>query len=226
MNLAQWIGDYSNPKSIGSRFRRARVQPLLDMIDAVFAEKGTVSILDVGGLESYWNIMEEGYLESRNAKILLLNLPDDVRPVTRSQIFTAQIGNGCKLEFPDNNFDICHSNSVIEHVGVWANKTAYAREVTRVASRYFHQTPNYWFPWEPHFGLPIFHWLPEPVRVWIAMHRALGWHQRCKTVAEAVQLMEYATLLNYKMFRFLFPDAEMRNERFLGIYKSFTAIRR
>ncbi len=221
INIAKTVGDYTNPRSLGSRFRRARVKPLLDMIDAVHQAKGSVAILDVGGLESYWNIIDKDYLKARNVTILLLNLANDVKLVTQPEIFTAHAGDGCALPFPDRHFDICHSNSVVEHVGVWRYKEAFAREVTRVADRYFHQTPNYWFPWEPHFGAPIFHWLPEPVRVWIAMRADLGWHKRATTVTEAMQVVEYASLLNHSMVKFLFPEAKITRERFLGMTKSF-----
>lgn len=198
----------------------------MDMIEAVFKERGAVSILDLGRLESYWNIVDKDYLVAHKVTILLLNLPDDVMPVKRADIFKTESGDGCALAFPDNSFDICHSNSVIEHVGSWRNKEAFALEVTRVAKMYFYPTPNYWFPWEPQFGFPIFHWLPEPLRLWIVRHYALGWQARANDVKESMKIMEYASLLNYDMFSFLYPDAEIKRERLLGITRSFTAIKR
>jgi SAM-dependent methyltransferase len=225
MNVAQHIGDYNDLNSLGSKFRRARIQPLLDMIDNVFASRGQVSIVDVGGMEFYWNIVPKDDLLSRNVRIVLVNLPSDISPVADPRLFEAHQGDGCALPFADNAFDICHSNSVIEHVGVWRNKEAFAREVTRVAPRYFHQTPNFWFPWEPHFGAPVFHWLPEPTRLWLTSHFSLGWHKRAKDVREGMAQIEYATLLNKNMFEALFPDAEIRKEKFLGLTKSYMAIK-
>ncbi len=225
MNIAQRIGNYDDVNSVGSKLRQKRIQPLIEMVDQIFAAKGQVSILDVGGMEYYWNIVPKDYLVSRNVKVTLVNLPSDVRPVANPELFDAREGDGCSLPFPDNAFDICHSNSVIEHVGVWRNKEAFAREVTRVAPRYFHQTPNYWFPWEPHFGFPMFHWLPEPTKLWLFSHFKLGWSAKANNVAEGMALVEYASLLNARMFTSLFPDAEIRKEKFYGLTKSFIAIK-
>jgi hypothetical protein len=148
-----------------------------------------------------------------------------VRAVADPTLFEAREGDGCALPFPDNAFDICHSNSVVEHVGVWRNKEAFGREATRVAPRYFHQTPNFWFPWEPHFGAPLFHWLPESTRLWLVSHFSLGWHKKAKNVAEGMAQVEYASLLDARMFRSLFPDADIRKEKLLGVTKSFIAIK-
>lgn len=225
MNIARKIGDYDNQDSLGSRFRRKRIQPLIHMIDSVFEAKGNVSILDIGGMEYYWNILPKDYLLSRKIKITLLNLPSDVRPVIDPDLFEAREGDGCSLPFADRAFDICHSNSVIEHVGAWQSKKAFAREATRVAPRYFHQTPNFWFPWEPHFGFAFFHWLPESTKLWIVSRFDLGWHKKATTVDEGMSQVEYASLLNMRMFSSLFPGAEIRRENFLGLTKSFVAIK-
>ena len=54
-----------------------------------------------------------------------------------------------------------------------------AGEVRRVATAYWVQTPNFWFPVEPHFLVPAWHWLPERTRVAILQRRGVGWAGRC-----------------------------------------------
>jgi len=224
MTLAQRIGNYDNPNSLGSKFRLRRSKPLRDMIERIFAEKGAVSILDVGGMEYYWNLFPPEFLASHKVRIMLLNLPDDLRPVARPEFLETHEGDGCALPFSDRHFDICHSNSVIEHVGNWRRKVEFAREVTRVAQHYFHQTPNFWFPWEPHFGMPIYHWLPEPIQLQIACKRKLGWTPAASNITDGMEVVEHASMLNRRMVSYLFPDAQIFQERFLGLTKSFIAM--
>ena len=212
-------------ESLGQRFRQRRSGPLRDMIMRVHKQKGAVSILDVGGLEAYWNIFPVEFLQEHRVKIVLLNLEPDILPVTQPEIFSTSVGDGCALTFSDGSFDICHSNSVIEHVGNWRRKTAFAHEVSRVAPRYFVQTPNFWFPWEPHFEMPFFHWLPAPVQLWLAFHKSLGWTKRVTTIDAGMEVVEYASLLTYPMMARLFPDSRIIREKFGGVTKSFIAIR-
>ncbi|MBV8615128.1 MAG: methyltransferase domain-containing protein, partial [Acetobacteraceae bacterium] len=216
MTIAQLIGDYDNPASLGSRFRQRRSGPLREMIARVYRQKGAVSILDVGGRESYWNILPAAFLREHRVRIVMVNLERDVFPIRQSDIFSTSVGDGCDLPYEDDSFDICHSNSVIEHVNGWRGKVAFAREASRVAPCYFHQTPNYWFPWEPHFGIPFFHWLPEPMRLWIAFRRSLGWHKPAASVDDGMAIIEFASLLTRAMVASLFPDAEIIGEKFGG----------
>lgn len=224
-SIGQIIGDYDNPNSLGSKFRRRRSAPLRRMIEAVYAEKGAVRILDVGGMEYYCDMLGADYLAQHKVSIDLLNLKDDIRPVKNPEFFRAIEGNGCELPFPDNAYDICHSNSVIEHVGNWHNKLSFARETTRVAPRYFHQTPNFWFPWEPHQSMAFFHWLPAPMQLWIARHHRLGWaNSKAQTVTDGMWAVEHASMLDRTMVDSLFPNAKIIVEHFVGLPKSFVAI--
>jgi hypothetical protein len=127
--------------------------------------------------------------------------------------------------YASNAFDITHSNSVVEHVGDWARQVAFAKEVSRVSRGYFVQTPNFWFPLEPHCMTFFFHWLPKPTRVWLMMHFTLGHWKKAVSVDDAVRKVDSARLLNRAMFRTLFPDAELTTERLLGLPKSLMAIR-
>jgi 2-polyprenyl-3-methyl-5-hydroxy-6-metoxy-1,4-benzoquinol methylase len=68
-------------------------------------------------------------------------------------------------QFQNDEFDIVFSNSVIEHVGSYEEQNLMASEVRRVGKRYFIQTPNLFFPIEPHFLFPFFQFLPLDYRV-------------------------------------------------------------
>jgi SAM-dependent methyltransferase len=115
------------------------------------------------------------------------------------------------LPFADGAFDVAYSNSVIEHLDP-EDRERFASEVRRVAGRYLVQTPNKWFPVEPHVLLPGFQFLPAGARrrLW-----PLG-----------VSKDEFADirLLAIDELRALFPEARIFRERFGGMTKSLVAV--
>jgi hypothetical protein len=224
MTLAERIGDYSSPSSLGSRLRRKRIAPLLEMIADAVRQKGRCSILDVGGTRHYWQIVPDEFWNQYPVSVLIANI-DRARVGSPDGPFSYACADACNLPYPDKSFDILHSNSVIEHVGNWERQVAFGREVARVGDGYFVQTPNYWFPWEPHFGMPAFQFLPVPLQVALIMSRKRGWQQRAPTVADAMRSIESCRLLDERRFRTLFPDSELVRERLLGLTKSLIAIR-
>ena len=222
--MAEKLSDYTRADSLGSRLRRKRLIPLLQMIDK-YAENGEqINIIDIGGVDTYWNILPETYLQDKNVKITIINLPGEVETRDEKHIRVIH-GNACDLsQFADNSFNIAHSNSVLEHVGDWSNMVAFSREVKRVATSHFIQTPNYWFPIEPHAMTPIIHWLPEPLKIKIVQHYALGHWPKASNVDEAVRIIESARLLDISMFEELFSESEIKKEKFgLILTKSFIA---
>jgi Methyltransferase domain len=221
--ISSAIGNYDDPASIGSKFRRRRSAPLAELIDKVVAAKGSCTILDLGGTERYWNILGAEFLASRNCEVVLLN--QRAAMARRTGPFRHLQGDACAVDAADGAFDIVHSNSVIEHVGRWSRTQAFAAEARRLAPNYFVQTPNFWFPWEPHFGVPFFQMLAAPIQVSLLMRRGRGFFPRCATVASAVECAESVRLLDVRMLSALFPDARIIRERFLGMTKSFIALR-
>jgi 2-polyprenyl-3-methyl-5-hydroxy-6-metoxy-1,4-benzoquinol methylase len=77
-------------------------------------------------------------------------------------------------QFRDHQFDVVYSNSVIEHVGDLDDMRRMAQEIQRVGKRYFLQTPNRYFPIEPHFVFPFFQFLPRPVQISLVQKFRLG----------------------------------------------------
>ena len=227
MTLAQRIGDYSSSTSLGSRFRRRRIGPLLDMVAAVSVRKGGCAILDVGGTSKYWTIVPTDFLIEHRVTVLIANIGDTgaSKAADPDGVFSYAQADACDLPYPDKSFDIAHSNSVIEHVGLWDQQAAFAGEIDRVAESYFVQTPNFWFPWEPHFGTIGFQFLPVPVRVRMLMKRRRGFRAQMTSLDDAARSVESCQLLDERRFRALFPQAEMLREKFLGLTKSLIAIR-
>lgn len=223
--VARRATDYRDPRSVASRIRRRRIEPLVRLIEGSHRRHGRARVLDLGGTEEYWSLLPEGFLEANRAEVTVLNVPGAVTPAATGT-FRFVEADACDLpQYADGAFDVVHSNSVLEHVGDWARMEAFAREVRRLAPSYFVQTPNFWFPVEPHWMAPVFHWLPRPIRVGMFLRFQLGHAQRCDTVGEAVRMVEHARLLDRRMFQWLFPDAAHITERVIGLPKSLIAVR-
>lgn len=205
-----------------TRYRAKRLARFVTVVDEILKTKPSCRVLDLGGNRDYWLDLEPVWA-GRPLAFTLVNLVPERLQDPR---FEALQGDCCDMAgFTDNAYDIVHSNSVIEHVGQWKQMSAFAREVRRLAPRYFVQTPNYWFPMEPHFKSLFFHWLPEPMRVAKTMRRSLGAFPRAETVDDAQRFIEDSNLLDALRFGHLFPDARIERERVFGFTKSLIAIR-
>src|SRR5262245_25469606 len=222
--IAQKLSDYNDQTGVGPRLRVKRIARFLELIETVEREHGHVNVIDIGGTETYWDIVPRAYLEQHRVKITIVNLSTTLPPDHGP--FTFAHGDGCALtSFADDSFHIVHSNSVIEHVGGWSRMVQFANEVRRLARRHFVQTPNFWFPIEPHFMMPFFHWLPRPTRVWLLTHVRVG-NYRKSNLDVAARAVDGARLLSRTMLRGLFPDSDVETERLFGLPKSLIAIRR
>ena len=224
MNLIYALQDAENPNSLSSRFRRARARRVVELIEAIHAERGEVRIIDLGGEPDYWaRLYDRDLLETCKVHITLVN----PQPFTvNDSMFTAAVGDACALpEHPDIAFDLVHSNSVVEHVGDWPRMEAFAAEVRRLAPRYYVQTPYFWFPIEPHFSAPFFHWRSEQARARALLRRRHGFADRARDMGQAMRDVQHARLLDKQQFRYLFPDARHIDEKAAGLTKSLIAIR-
>jgi len=189
------------------------------------AKHGLVNIIDIGGTVKYWDIIPKHYLQKHNVNVTIVNLAGTHLPKNNS-LFTFIHGDGCNLSmFRNNIFHIAHSNSVIEHVGDWNRMVKFSKEARRVARRHFIQTPNYWFPIEPHCLVPFFHWLPKPIRMRLVMKFSLGHWRKATSVHDALSIVKSANLLNRKMFSELFSDSTIVTEKIACFSKSFIAVR-
>ena len=146
-----------------NRFRAARGRILRGQIAQLANYFGRpIEILDVGGRAEYWTNV--GF--DNIAAIRLLN--NDQHELDRkaaSDPFVNELGDARNLSnYADKSIDLVHSNSVIEHVGLWQEMCAMADEVLRVGLSGWIQTPAWEFPIEPHFRLPFLHWFAQPLR--------------------------------------------------------------
>ncbi|MBI2419695.1 MAG: class I SAM-dependent methyltransferase [Ignavibacteriales bacterium] len=215
--------DYRNPDSFGSRMRAKRVRIFLDMAEDVFKQNGSVKVVDIGGTPEYWGIVGKETITRLNMHITIINVDKTMRGLQPCMTYVQ--GDACEMYmFADKSFQLAHSNSVIEHVGSDENKKRFAKEVQRVAEHYYIQTPNFYFPIEPHFLIPFFHWMPYWMRIQLSMLFNMGYYERAESRQEAEVLLKHNAMLSKKEFRKLFPLAKIITEKFLGLSKSFIAI--
>jgi len=212
------LADNTNEQSVATRLRRRRFQILLTMLGDF---PGPVNVLDIGGTPDYWQMMLAGGAMPPSLHVTLVNL--EAAAVSHPN-FTALAGDARALpQFADRQFDIVFSNSTIEHVGGWGDQQRMAQEVRRLGRRYYIQTPNRYFPIEPHFLFPCFQFLPIAARVWLVRHFKLGWYSRLPDRADALREVTGIRLLTRREFRQLFPEATLYQEKFCGLTKSFVA---
>lgn len=201
-------------RAVGGRFRRRRRGWLL----SEFAECRTV--VDLGGTVEGW--AGSAPFES----ITLVNIAsngDHLPPGFRH----VQADALC-LALPSASFDLAYSNSAIEHLGTFERQHQFARQMLRLGRRVYCQTPDRWFPIEPHYLAVFLHWLPAG---WFG-HRAHRWltaqglAQRPNAERSAeIRRREAIRLLTKKELQELFPGCQIRVERFCGWPKSYTAWR-
>ncbi len=196
-------------------FRRRRMRAFAETFDL----HGGTTILDVGGTPFNWQLLDcVGRLT-----LLNLELPEGFEALPENLSFV--VGDATQLQFEDGAFDVAFSNSVIEHVGGWEEQQAFARELRRVGVGVWVQTPARGFPIEPHLLAPFVHWLP------LAWQRRLvrnftGWGLLTRPSPERVErVLAQTRMLGLAEMRALFPDCEIRRERFLGLTKSYVAVR-
>ena len=225
MNLIHALQDNDNPASLVSRFRRARARRVVALIARIHAEKGTVRIADLGGEPTYWSLFDRAFLDACKVRITVVN-PGGVDEPADPALFEVIDGDACALpQYADHAFDLVHSNSVIEHVGDWPRMEAFAAECRRLAPRYYVQTPYFWFPVEPHFSAPFFHWRSEQSRAKSLLKRGHGFSPKAPDMGQAMRDVQHARLLDKAQFRFLFPDAVHHDEVVAGLTKSLIAVR-
>ncbi|PHR13745.1 MAG: hypothetical protein COA40_04170 [Aequorivita sp.] len=217
MSFINELANYNNKKSLANRFRNKRFAFFESQLEKLNNGK-TITILDVGGTESFW--INRGYQEKLNIEIILLNL---TQFETHHPNMTSVKGDACDLsEYDNNKFDLVFSNSVIEHLYTFENQKRMAEEVQRVGKNYYIQTPYKYFFVEPHYLLPYFQFLPKKAKIFILSKTKLSRGTKI-SVEDAKDQAEQIILVSKKRMKQLFPTAKIYKEKFLGMTKSLTA---
>lgn len=205
------VGAYE-ADSLSGKARARRWEMFAERFPAI----SEMHVLDIGGDIRAWRIAP-----IRPARLTLLNITE--QEVDEPWI-TAMVGDACDPP-PLPDADLVYSNSVIEHVGGHQRRKAFAEVVRSAAPRYWVQTPNRWFPIEPHFMVPGLQYLPSGAQAAVVRHWPLGNHSDVTDPTQALEDVLDIELLSAAAMRHYFPDGELVKERYAGMSKSLIAIR-
>jgi hypothetical protein len=208
------LADGHSENSFSNRMRGKR----FERFEALTADlPRPLKIIDIGGTTNFWR--QRGWAGREDVEITMVNLHEEPTGETNLRSI---VGDATNLaDVADGEYDIAFSNSVIEHLFTGDAQAAMAREVQRVAKAFWVQTPNFWFPMEPHFLVPGWQYLPVAARVAILRRRRCGWRGPCPDVEDARRTVREVRLMRKGELRRLFPDATLVEERFYGLTKSF-----
>ncbi|MEK7679489.1 MAG: methyltransferase domain-containing protein [Deltaproteobacteria bacterium] len=126
--------------------------------------------------------------------------------------------DGGIFPFHDKEFDIAHSNAVIEHVGSREAQECFLREIVRVSRRGMMTTPNRRFIFETHTRVPFMHWMGKEwfdrfLKV-IGKGWAAGGYMHLLSFRELDSMAKRAGIKNYRIIR----------NRFFGFTMTFSLI--
>ena len=229
------LADAAVGGSVASRLRARRYTELLRR----FPDLAEMRVLDLGGTPAFW-----AGVPARPASLVLLNVldPDALPSVPRAggarpggartegpagaETDGVEIVHGDACDPPDSvmgrRFDLVVSNSVIEHVGGHARREQFAATVSKLAPHHWIQTPNRYFPIEPHWIFPAMQFLPVPARAAVVRRWPLAPAHPVGRDAVAAALS--VELLTQAQMRYYFRDSELLHERVAGLTKSLIAV--
>jgi hypothetical protein len=216
-SLLKKLANNEQAGSLANKLRQKRFALFLEQIAPL---PRPIKIIDIGGTVNYWENM--GLASAPWVQITLVNLNKVNSPYPNIISFAGDARN--LSQFETASFDVAFSNSVIEHVGSIDDQRSMVDEMRRLAPRLYLQTPNKYFPLEPHFLFPFFQFLPLCVRVWLVMRFSLGWYPRYSNKLEAKEVASSIRLMSKSEVRGLFPDGKIVKEKLGGITKSFVVL--
>jgi hypothetical protein len=205
--------DAYRPDTLSGRARLRRWEDF----GQTFPEISDLQVLDLGGDARAWRTAPV-----RPAHVTLLNIFEQK---VDEPWMTSLVGDACDPDFELPAADLVYSNSVIEHVGGHWRRERFA-EAARSKGRYWVQTPNRYFPIEPHFMVPWLQHLPRGAQAKLVVAWPMGNHGDVSDPDQALRDALEIELLSKTEMEFYFPDAEIQPERIAGLTKSFIAVKR
>ncbi|TDM04845.1 MAG: hypothetical protein C4K60_20585 [Ideonella sp. MAG2] len=197
-----------------THFRQKRGQLLLER----FPQLSEMSILDYGGSVHFW--VESGLSDHVKAVDIYNISEGEVRIDERGdQRFKLCLFDGFNIPVPDQHFDLAVCNSVLEHVPP-ERRAEVVKELLRVAKRGHVQTPAQEFPVEPHFVMPLLHWLPRRWGRRLVFLTPWALLSKASPALQAAYFDEVRLLKKAEVTQ-LFPTARVSPEKFLGLTKSW-----
>jgi len=212
-------------RSVSTWARRRRQELLL----ARFPNLADMRVLDLGGEAHTWTALEAGPRE-----VTLLNIPwraeeqaQELAGRPEAAWLTPVGGDACDppAELRDDHFDLVYSNSVIEHVGGHQRRRAFSYYAQALGDHHWIQTPNRYFPVEPHWVCPGMQYLPPRARAAVTTVWPIGnYTRRRESLTQRMGDVLAVELLSASELRFYFPQSKIVRERVAGLAKSLIAV--
>ncbi|MEA2441398.1 MAG: hypothetical protein QOH76_2822 [Thermoleophilaceae bacterium] len=187
-------------------------------------------VLDLGGEAHTWTGSDR-----RPREVTLLNIPwkaeeQAARLEGRPEgaWLKPVAGDACNPpeELLDQPFDLVYSNSVIEHVGGHQRRRAFAYYAQALGEHHWIQTPNRYFPLEPHWVCPGIHYLPPRARAAVTQVWPIGnYTHRRESLRQRMGDVLAVELLTASEMQYYFEASRIVRERVAGLAKSLIAVR-
>ncbi|MFC2067148.1 methyltransferase domain-containing protein [Chloroflexota bacterium] len=166
------------------------------------------SICDIGGISTGFETL------SQFCKCVIIN--NDIKARTEEG-WVLIVADGRTLPFRNGTFDIIISNAVLEHIA-WGREI-FAQEIRRVTrGGIFISVPYYYAPFEPHYRLPFFQFVPEFIKRFLLFKIGLKIGGMSRNNYHEIRLFKKRELMS------LFPEAQIKVFRVFGIPISLIVI--
>ncbi|MEU0571006.1 class I SAM-dependent methyltransferase [Nonomuraea sp. NPDC005983] len=184
-----------------------------------FPDLPRMDVIDLGGRATAWL-----RAPVRPASVHVINLEHDDEDLPGW--LRTEVGDACELpkHVLAGRYDLVFSNAVIEHVGGYLRRRAFADSVHALAERHWVQTPYRYFPIEPHVLFPFYQFLPVSMRARISRTWPLV-HTKSANQEAALRDALEVELIGRAEMSLLFPSSQLRAERVAGLVKSLIAVK-